>query len=418
MTTVALALAILASASTKAQSVAPAAAQPDAEAMVLAHAPAPAGADTLTPPAVRGAVATAADGGAMAAQAAPPPSPWRISYLPPKISRGSFDYLPEVHYSSQSGPTIGGDLVYTLPPFGAVPAGRPSDLRAEARVGFDRHFAFALVSRIYWSGDRYYSKARVDYSDLERAFYGIGPDAARTDRELYRPRALRAYVEIFRHAWRSLKVGARAEYEYTQALGVQAGGLLDTPAGLAAIDQSIIGAGVALDWDSRDCVDDPAAGSHHQAFVIPFTDDIGSQRSFTNYNVDLRHYLRVGSNRVVALQGFLYGAAGDAPFWRLATLGGRAHSRAYSTGRYRDHLLVAAQAEYRFPLWHRLGGVAFGGAAVVAPDFAALNGSDLQPTIGAGLRLRFSRTRRLPLAFDLAYGRESTRALITLGHAF
>jgi hypothetical protein len=345
-------------------------------------------------------------------------SAWRISYLPPKISRGSFDYLPEFHYSSQAGTTFGGDLVYTLPRFGHAPRGRPSDLRAQARVGFSHYFTLALVSRVYWSDDRYYSKARVGYSDLPRAFYGIGPDAERADREIYRPRILRAYVELFRHVWRSLKVGARAEFEYAEALAVEADGLLDTPAGRAAIDKSIVGCGLAFDWDTRDCADDPAAGSYHQAFVLPFTDETGSQRSFTNYNVDLRHYQRLGHEQVLATQAFVYGASGDAPFWRLATLGGRAHSRAYSTGRYRDQLLLAAQTEYRFPLWRRLRGVAFAGAALVGPDLGSLDAADLQPTIGAGLRLRYSATRRLPLSFDFAYGRESTRALITLGHAF
>ena len=41
-------------------------------------------------------------------------------------------------------------------------------------------------------------------------------------------------------------------------------------------------------------------------------------------------------------------AAGDAPFFLLSTFGGQTDLRGYPSGRYRDRMMYALQAEYRW----------------------------------------------------------------------
>ena len=102
----------------------------------------------------------------------------------------------------------------------------------------------------------------------------------------------------------------------------------------------------------------------------------------------------------------------------MASLGGRAHTRGYRRDRYLDHLLVAAQAEYRFPPWKRFGTTAFLGWAAVAPGLATLQAKYLRPTVGFGLNLRYGANDAILARFDSAFGHEGVEFDFSLTESF
>ena len=81
-------------------------------------------------------------------------------------------------------------------------------------------------------------------------------------------------------------------------------------------------------------------------------------------------------------------------------------------------MLVAYQAEYRFPIFRGLDGALFGGFANVAGSFNRLRLDRMRPTAWAGFRLRTDREKRIPIRLDAAFGENSVRFDLSLGEAF
>jgi hypothetical protein len=75
-------------------------------------------------------------------------------------------------------------------------------------------------------------------------------------------------------------------------------------------------------------------------------------------------------------------------------MGGGSIMRGYYQGRYRDNVLLATQAEVRWPLGGRFGIVGFAGLAEVQSGFGDMNFDDLEPSVGGGLRFRFNKAEK------------------------
>jgi len=94
--------------------------------------------------------------------------------------------------------------------------------------------------------------------------------------------------------------------------------------------------------------------------------------------------------------------------------------RGYYDGRYRDKDQVVLQAEYRMPVYRRLGAVVFGGIGNVSNncDYIALEG--LKYSYGGGLRIALTRSEKLNLRLDygISRGARSKGFYFQLGEAF
>jgi outer membrane translocation and assembly module TamA len=150
-----------------------------------------------------------------------------------------------------------------------------------------------------------------------------------------------------------------------------------------------------------------------------FVGSASDERDFNVFNLDLRNYFSRGSRHVFATQVFLYGVEdGNAPFWRMATLGGRAHTRGYRYGRYIDRVLLAFQGEYRLHAFWRVGLVTFAGLSDVASKIATLKLEHMRPTIGIGARFHVSSPEGIRGRVDMALGQKSLRFYLRLDEAF
>jgi hypothetical protein len=79
-------------------------------------------------------------------------------------------------------------------------------------------------------------------------------------------------------------------------------------------------------------------------------------------------------------------------------------------GQYIDSNMIATQLEYRrTPPW-RFGMVAFVGVGEVATGLGEMQGDNLLPAGGGGLRFTISRKYKLNFRFDFAQGKD--------GHTF
>ena len=93
--------------------------------------------------------------------------------------------------------------------------------------------------------------------------------------------------------------------------------------------------------------------------------------------------------------------------------------RGYYDGRFRDKNQVVLQAEYRVPLFWRLGMVAFGGFGTVSNNFSDLDIQYLKYSSGLGLRVALNKSEKLNLRLDYGIGQGKAKGFyFQLGEAF
>jgi len=107
----------------------------------------------------------------------------------------------------------------------------------------------------------------------------------------------------------------------------------------------------------------------------------------------------------------------EVPVLLLPALGGRERLRGYYEGRVRDRVAASAQGEVRFPVWRRIGAVAFGEVGQVAPRLGDLTSVRPEMSAGAGLRFRLGE-EAARIRVDFAAGRKGSGLYLTIGEAF
>jgi outer membrane protein assembly factor BamA len=142
---------------------------------------------------------------------------------------------------------------------------------------------------------------------------------------------------------------------------------------------------------------------------------LGGDFKMNNISLDLRRYLPLGRNKVMALRAIGVSAGGNVPFQLMPTLSGQ---RGYYSSRFRDHKAVLAQAEFRMKLWKRLGGVVFGSLGQVAPSIEQFATNRTHTAYGFGLRALLIRQESLNLRFDFGFGEDQSGFYFGLGEAF
>jgi hypothetical protein len=333
----------------------------------------------------------------------------------PKLEALGFVCLPKVSYGQYQGFGFGGQILRPLS-WGNHASASEVDVEGEATTKGQGEASFTL--NLGWGEERYYAKTRVAFTNIAHRFYGIGPDTPDNAEEVFERQSLLYYLELMRRVTSHLRVGVRGEFEDSRMLETEADGLFQTTAIPGVEGSHVSGYGVLADWDSRDDRYWPTRGGYYQTFAVRFNDDLGSDYEFDVFYVDLRQFIPTHRNHVLALQAVLYDTDGAPPFWRLAELGGRPHSRGYRRGRYRDNVLLAFQAEHRFAVWRRFGIVGFAGLADVAPRLSAVSIGHMRPTFGGGLRFRVGGSHHhINARFDVAYGNEF-RLYFKLGESF
>jgi outer membrane protein assembly factor BamA len=156
-----------------------------------------------------------------------------------------------------------------------------------------------------------------------------------------------------------------------------------------------------------------------QFYFDQFAPILGSNYLYTSYVLDLRRFLRIYRNQVLALQVLGNFNVGEVPLRSLAMLGGSSTMRGYYAGRFRDKNAGLLQAEYRVPLFWRLGAVGFADMGNVGPELSEVNLQQFKYSYGGGLRVALNQQEKLNLRLDygIAKGR-SNGFYLQLGEAF
>jgi outer membrane protein assembly factor BamA len=179
----------------------------------------------------------------------------------------------------------------------------------------------------------------------------------------------------------------------------------------------VSGVGIQTNYDSRDRLFYPTKGWVAEAFVYTEGTYSGSDFKYQRLSADVSHYISMGKN-VLALNAATVFSTGDVPFHQMPVIGGTKRMRGYFEGKYRDNNLLILQGEYRFPLYKRFGGVAFGGLGQVSDKLENIVSSPIRYNFGAGLRFTLDKIQHINIRADYGIGYKSSGFYLTIGEAF
>ncbi|EAU67246.1 outer membrane protein, OMP85 family [Stigmatella aurantiaca DW4/3-1] len=319
-------------------------------------------------------------------------------------------YQPETSFLLGSAAS----LVYQPP---ATSGRRESQILLAAAASVRGQFTLLLQPDVYFQDDRLNLTATASAARFPDRFFGLGARTRAEDEETFTPVFFELEVSPKWRVAPRLYVGPTLRYQHARITRVAEGGALQATTG--ASGGATLQLGLTALYDSRDNTLNPTAGFLARLNLRSANGDWGSDYTFGLLRLDARQYLPLpwGERHVLAMQGLVELRRGEPPFYDTGRLGGMEMSRGHLEGRFRERQHLAAQLEYRAPLFWRLGGVAFASATTVARSPGAFTLRDLKPAGGLGLRFAPLSDVPVNLRLDVAYGTDMSFYL-NLGEAF
>jgi len=323
-------------------------------------------------------------------------------------------YMPETKW----GGGVGGLITYRPPQ--SASAARPSSLYFYAIYTQLKQFSTQFKPELYFKNEAYLLTGKIVVESFPDKFWGIGDDTAGEAEEKFTPRVFSLETSFQKKIWpqQKLYAGVYGQFEVYKIVKTEPGGLLEKQTYPGCRDGTVSSLGIVLNWDTRDNIFYPNRGNYCQLLAHFSRSFLGSDFEATTFKLDLRKFVPVFSTHILALQGLFHAVQGAPSFKNYAKLGGDVIMRGYYSGRYRDHYLLAVQAEYRLPVWKRLGMAGFAGIGDVAPRLQDFKPGGFKYSCGLGLRFKIAPKEGTNLRLDFAWGKMSSGFYFTAGEAF
>lgn len=167
-------------------------------------------------------------------------------------------------------------------------------------------------------------------------------------------------------------------------------------------------------FDSRDNVFNATEGRRYSLSAEFAGKALGGDFNYNKYTAEGRQYLKVGKEQVVALRLTAGYADGHMPDSGRFAVGGADTLRGYEDDEFKGDKMLAATAEYRFPVAKKVQGVVFTdiGKAWEGEGYKL---NDLEASAGVGLRIT---TPIGPIRLDYAQGSEGGKTHFSFGGQF
>ena len=269
-------------------------------------------------------------------------------------------------------------------------------------------------------GHHYILKGLVGYESYPDKYWGIGNNTSNDSLDGYNSKRIFADLTFVRKINKKFYAGFKyrlySMYNIEYLNGTD--NIYHTK--VSGYDGSVSnGIGLAMIWDSRDNILTSSTGTYIGFFNPKFGKYTLSDHTFSRYELDARHFIKIDKKNILALQVVGNFVTGDAPFNMQAFLGSDDDMRGYYKGRFRDKDYLSVQAEYRRHLFWRIGLTAFVSAGDVNNTIGHLLSTLPKYSYGGGIRLKINRKENINIRLDYAWGIGSNQGLyIYLAEAF
>jgi hypothetical protein len=328
--------------------------------------------------------------------------------------RSSLVALPYAYYTPETKFAFGAGSIYSFRSPGSPPWARPSNLRVAITYTQLHQLIVGFLPEIYLRNETYFFSGYYGFYKYPDKFWGIGNNTQESTEEDYEPLYFKSHSSVQRRIMPGLYVGLRYQYEYIDLWKTDPVGILQYGTVPGSEGGSASGIGVIVNHDTRNHVYQPSSGFYNQIYAVFFGGAIGSDYEFNMLSIDLRAYLSLFDSHVLALQMYDGFISGDPPFQMLNRLGSSYWMRGYYEGRYRDRNMISFQAEYRFPIVWRFGGVAFTGIGDVGDTTSSFRLDEFKYSFGFGFRFMFDAQERINARLDIGFGGDDNVGIYAL----
>jgi outer membrane protein assembly factor BamA len=325
---------------------------------------------------------------------------------------------PILGYSPESRWTLGAGLALYYNPRPWDPAQRPDEYVLQATYTTRKQGSLGLDSTTYLGGNRHFLQHKIKIVDTPSSFFGIGSNTPESAEESYTQAGVGLDLAFQTMVREGLYLGPAVDFTYSRLYDETPGGLLDRGAVIGAGTTRQLGIGFLATYDSTNSNLYKLRGSRVQLGGRIHHPWLGGSHAFWGASAEARHFVPLPWHMVLAFQLGARAAGGDVPFYDLEPLGGHRLLRGYSAERYIAKHFLGAQAELRYRLFWRFGGVFFLGAAEVE-DHLRDFGSIVRAAGGLGFRFAINRSQTINVRFDITYNADGeAEKYIKLREAF
>ena len=335
-----------------------------------------------------------------------------------KFKRNSFFALPLVYFSPETNWAFGGAGIYAFRLKAESDTSRPSQIQGGLAYTLNKQVLSYLSYQIFIKDQLYRLYGEMGYYRYSYFFYGNGNSNTLDDGELYKVNYPRLRINALYKLKPNWYAGFRYWLDDYRIAELAVGGLLKNNKITGSDGGLLSGLGVVMNYDTRDNIFSPSKGFFMETVLFANSKVLGSDFNFNKIYLDASVFFSNKWQQVLAVNFYAELTAGTVPFNQLALMGGGKKMRGYYEGRFRDNHLLLLQAEYRLPLFWRLGLVVFGGYGAVAHRFTDFNKNNFRYTYGAGLRISINQTEKINIRIDAGFGKNTSGYYLTIGEAF
>jgi len=337
-----------------------------------------------------------------------------------KVKRNSLAGFPVAYFTPETNWSFGAVGLFAFRAKGEADESRPSQVSLAAAYTLNKQILLFIPFRLFLKDEKFYNYGELGYYSYNYFYSGIGNDINPAEEEIFDVNFPRIKLNALVRVYPKTYAGLRYWYDGYDIVGTKENGLLQTNKPLGVEGGNVSGFGPMAVFDNRDNVFTPSNGYFIEAASLFAFQGIGSDFNFSKFSLDARKFIAIGKKKrsVLALNAYGEFTGGDAPFFQLSYLGGGKRMRGYLEGRYRDKHHAMLQAEYRFPLFWRFGGVVFAGTGGVASQVGEVF-NDLRLAYGGGIRFLLNKNEGANVRIDYGVGAKGNSGFyLTIGEAF
>ena len=332
-----------------------------------------------------------------------------------------FIAFPVVFYSSDTSAGFGASAVIHKEHYKDETVSKSNSLALVFFYTLRNQMLSANVGNLYWDRANWHWKSKLVFKKYPTDFYGIGNDTPKKNHEVFEPFVFQFENSVSRRVWKSFYAGISLSQGYHKLIKSKKNGLAGQYFENHQKNGFISGIGIKLSYDSTDDSFFPTTGSYAEAVYQYHPFWLGSEYSFSRVFIDGRTFVKIPIPKFESVLGFqlnFEGINGNAPLSFLPTIGSKDIMRGYIGDRFRDNYMIAAQTEWRFPIYWRFGGTLFFGAGKVQHNFTDFVFQDLKYGGGFGIRVQLAKKKKINLRFDMGFTPEGYKFYFNLLEAF
>jgi len=324
--------------------------------------------------------------------------------------------LPFLFFLPETGLAFGitGITTFRLP---GESYSRPSQVIYSAAYTLRNQFLSWIPYEIYKDNAKVRYKGELGFYRYFYNFYGIGNNTLVEDLENYDVTFPRVDFSYSRSDIDNLFFGGGFKYDNFNITRIDSAGILFREEPIGFDGGTKFNLLLNAFYDNRDNIFSTSKGIYAELRYersLPF---LFSDFDYWKYSLDVRYFVSLKEDLVLANQLFVSSADRNAPFFDLPYVSTPNYARGFSDRRFINYNIFNLQSELRFTMVKRFKGAVFVSSSLVPDSFDEISDVNLRYSYGLGVRYELDKKEKTRFRLDVAYG-DTINIYLTANEAF